>query len=140
MSEIETTTTIHAPLERIWGILTDVSAYPEWDPSCERIVGSVSLAAKLEVFSTLAPGRGFFVRVTELVPNELMTWSGGLPLGLLKGVRTFSLRETGAGAITFTLREVLRGPMLKVFRRHLPDMTEPFDKFARGLKDRAECG
>ena len=140
MREFETSTTINAAPGRIWSILTDVSAYPEWDPSCEKILGSVFLAAKLEVFSTLAPGRAFSVRVTQLVPNELMTWSGGLPLGLFRGVRTFRVRETGADTTQFTLREVLSGPMLNVIRSHLPDMSEPFDKFAKGLKQRAERG
>lgn len=142
MRESAATITIHAPPERIWSILTDVSAYPEWDPACEKIVGRVSLGAKLEVFSTLVPGRGFSVTVTELAPNQKMTWSGGLPLGLFKGVRTFALRRgAGAGAaVDFTLHEILSGPMLKVIGGRMPDMTNPFDDFVSGLKRRAERG
>jgi hypothetical protein len=138
MKTFEASTTIRAPRETIWQILLDASAYPEWDPSCDKIEGVIALGSKLKAFCKLSPGRGFGVRVTELVQNERMTWQGGMPLGLFKGVRTFALEPSG-DAVRFTVREVFTGPMLALFGGTIPDMNEAFAGFAAGLKARAEA-
>jgi hypothetical protein len=70
-------------------------------------------------------------------PRRAMAWTGGIPLGLMKGVRTFSLTPEN-GATRFTLREQFSGPMLPLIWRSMPDMQPSFDKFAAGLKARAE--
>ena len=136
--EFKAQTTINAPADRIWPILTNTPAYPEWDPFCDKIEGTVELGAKIKAFSKLSPGRGFAVKVTELVENEKMVWQGGMPLGLFKGVRSFVLTPKGDGVTEFTLREVFSGPMLGLIGKSLPDMSEAFAKFAEGLKARAE--
>jgi len=138
MREFEASIAITAEPERIWSILTELSSWPEWDPACERIEGRLELGAKLVVYSTLAPGRGFPVRVSELIPCEKMTWTGGMPLGLFRGVRTFTLRDRQRDSAVFTLHEVFSGPMLKLIGGRLPDMTDPFAQFVKGLKHRAE--
>ncbi len=138
MKKFEAEATINATPEKIWGILTDTDKWPEWDPFCEKIEGKVALGQKVKAFSKLSPGRGFSVKVTELVPNERMTWSGGMPFGLFKGVRTYVLSPNVEGAVDFTMREVFSGPMLALIGGSLPDLSEAFEKFAEGLKNRAE--
>ncbi|QRO01581.1 SRPBCC domain-containing protein [Archangium violaceum] len=137
MKEFKASTTIHAPAEKIWAILTQVATWPEWDPYCEKIEGRVAPGEKIKAFSKLSPGRAFPVKVTELVPNQKMTWTGGMPLGLFKGVRTFSLTPKGDNT-DFTLHEVFSGPMLALIGGSIPDMTDAFQKFVAGLKSRAE--
>jgi hypothetical protein len=39
-----------------------------------------------------------------------MTWSGGMPLGLFKGVRTFTLAPGPDGTTRFIVREECTGP------------------------------
>lgn len=140
MKEFSATTTIEAAPERIWAVLMNTSAYPEWDPYCDKIEGTIALGGKIKAFSTLSPGRAFPVKVTELVQNRKMVWSGGMPLGLFKGERTFTLTPKGAGTTEFTVREVFSGPMLAIIGRSLPDMAEPFAAFAAGLKKKSEEG
>jgi hypothetical protein len=137
MKEYKATTIINESPAKIWSILTDVSAYPSWDPYCDKIEGRVELGQKIKAFSKLSPGRAFPVKVTELVPNQKMTWSGGMPFGLFKGERTFTLTPRGEGT-EFTLREVFSGPMLALIGKSIPDMTDAFEKFVQGLKKRAE--
>ena len=137
MKEYQATATIHESPEKIWAILTELSAYPEWDPYCEKIEGRVALGEKIKAFSKLSPGRAFPVKVTELVPNQRMTWTGGMPFGLFKGTRTFTLTPQGLST-QFTLREVFSGPMLALIGRSIPDMTAAFEQFVSGLKHRAE--
>ncbi|WP_375769896.1 SRPBCC domain-containing protein [Archangium gephyra] len=138
MKEFKATTTIHAPPEKIWAILTDGASWPQWDPSCEKIEGRIAPGEKLKAFTKLSPGRAFPVKVSEFVPHQKMTWSGGMPLGLFKGVRTFTLTPKG-GDIEFTLHEVFSGPMLALIGGSIPDMTEAFQQFVEGLKRRAEA-
>lgn len=137
MKEYKATATIHQSPEKIWAILTNGAAWPEWDPSCERIEGQVALGEKLKAFTKLSPGRAFPVKVTEFVPHQKMTWTGGMPLGLFKGVRTFTLTPRG-NQTEFTLHEVFSGPMLKLIGGSIPDMTDAFNGFVAGLKGRAE--
>ena len=137
MKEFKASTTIQQSPEKVWAVLTHAAAWPEWDPSCERIEGRVALGEKIRAFSKLSPGRAFPVKVTEFVPHQKMTWTGGMPLGLFKGVRTFTLTPRGEGT-EFTLHEVFSGPMLKLIGGSIPDMTEAFQGFVAGLKGRAE--
>lgn len=138
MKEFRATTTIDAPPERVWEILTDGTSYPEWDPYCERIEGRIAPGEKIRAFTTLSPGRAFPVTVAEFRPHRKMLWTGGMPLGLFRGERSFTLDPTSRGGTEFTLREVFSGPLLPLIGRSLPDMTEPFAAFAAGLKKRAE--
>jgi hypothetical protein len=138
MKEFRASTTIQASPETIWAILTDAPAYPEWDPGVDRIEGRIAPGEKLTAYTKLSPGRAFPVTVTEFVPGQKMTWSSGMPLGLFKGERTFTLTPKGKGATEFTLREVFSGPMLSLIGRSLPDLTTTFEQFAAGLKRRAE--
>ena len=138
MKEFEASTVIQAPAERIWEILADGSAYPDFDPSCERVEGEIAVGNKIKVFSHLSPGRAFPVKVTEMDAPRRMTWQGGMPLGLFKGVRTFELKQGPDGTVDFRLHEVFSGPMLALIGGSLPDMNEAFAGFCAGLKQRAE--
>lgn len=138
MKEYKASTTIHAPPEKIWAVLTDGASWPQWDPSCDKIEGRIAPGEKLKAFTKLSPGRAFPVKVSEFVPNQKMTWSGGMPLGLFKGVRTFTLTPKG-DQVEFTLHEMFSGPMLALIGGSIPDMSEAFQKFVEGLKRRAEA-
>jgi hypothetical protein len=67
-----------------------------------------------------------------------MTWTGGMPMGLFKGVRTFTLTPKGDMETEFTLREEFSGPLLPLISGTIPDMTQTFQDFADGLKAQAE--
>lgn len=139
MLEYETHITIEASADRVWAVLTDTHAWPQWDPFCERIEGKPKLGNKIKAYTTLSPGRAFPVKVTVLDAPRTMVWSGGMPLGLFKGERTYSLRPEG-DQTHFSMREVFSGPMLGLIRRSIPDMSKAFEAFAIGLKERSETG
>ena len=69
-----------------------------------------------------------------------MTWTGGMPLGLFKGVRTYELDPAGDGVVHFKMREEYTGPMLPMIWRSIPDLGPSFQEFARSLKAAAENG
>ena len=139
MEYYETTIEIEAAPEQIWPILSDVSNYPNWDSGVLAIEGRAEPGEKLKLTSEANPKRAFSIRVKEIRPNEGMRWEGGMPLGLFKGVRTYKLHPKNGGGTTFTMREEYTGPMLKMIWKSMPDLQPSFDKFARGLKARAEA-
>jgi len=138
MKVFQATTTIAAAPETIWAILTNASGYPEWDPGVERIEGRIAPGEKITAYTKLSPDRAFPVTVTTFEPGRKMVWASGMPLGLFKGERTFTLSPEGQGATDFRLREEFSGLLLPLIGRSIPDMTSTFEQFAAGLKGRAE--
>jgi hypothetical protein len=137
MKSYEASTTIAAPPDAIWAILTDAPAYSDWNSGVVGLEGKVAPGEKLEVRSEVNLKRSYPVKITRFEPGRAMAWTGGIPLGLMKGVRTFSLTPEN-GATRFTLREEFSGPMLPLIWRTMPDMQPSFEKFVSGLKARAE--
>ena len=140
MKAFEATATIEATPDAIWAILTDAPGYPTWDSGVDRVVGRIAPGEKITVHSQVAPGRAFPVEVVEFSPGRKMVWSGGMPLGLFKGVRSFTLAPQAAGTVTFTMREEYFGPLAPLITRSIPDLKPSFERFANGLKRRAEGG
>ena len=138
MKSYDAAATIDAPPDAVWSILTDAAAYAQWDSGVQNVDGRIAPGEKIKVVSEANPGRAFPVKVTEFEPGRSMVWSGGMPLGLFKGVRTFTLAPEGSGT-RFAMREEYTGPLLPLIWRSMPDLGPPFEQFARGLKARAEA-
>lgn len=138
MLSYSATTTINASPDVIWRIITDAPGYPTWDPGVDRIEGTIAPGSKVTAYTKRDPNRAFPAKVSEFVPGRKMVWSGGMPLGLFKGVRTFTLTPQSNNTIEFTLREDYSGPLLPLFARSIPDMTKTFEDFAAGLKAYSE--
>jgi uncharacterized protein YndB with AHSA1/START domain len=73
MKEIHTEIEIDAPAEKVWRVLTDFAAYPEWNPFVRRLEGEVRVHARLQVHVQPAGGKGMSIRPTVLVaePNRI---------------------------------------------------------------------
>ena len=140
MKSYEASATIEAPPEAVWNVLVDGGSYTDWDSGVVALEGDIALGERLKVTSEANPKRAFPVRVTEVEPARSMRWSGGMPLGLFKGERTFTLRPRGERETEFVLREEYSGPMLGLIWRSMPDLRPSVEKFAQGLKQRAEHG
>jgi hypothetical protein len=139
MKHYDAQATIAAAPETIWGILTDAPAYSEWDSGVRKVEGTIAPGEKIKVVSEASPGRAFPVKVAQFEPGRSMVWSGGMPLGLFKGVRTFTLTPEGP-ATRFVMREEYTGPLLPMIWKSMPDLGPSFEQFARGLKAKAEAG
>ena len=131
---------IQAQPDAIWQVLVDGPGYSTWDSGVIGIDGRIAPGETIKVHSSANPGRTFPVKVTEFTPGKRMVWSGGMPLGLFKGVRTYSLDPGADGTTRFSMREEYTGPMLPMIWKSIPDLDPSFQQFARGLKARAESG
>jgi len=129
---------IEADVDKIWNILIDGPGYANWNSGVEKIEGAILPLQKISVYSTVSPGRAFPVTVSQFEPGKKMVWSGGMPLGLFSGERKFTLTPESDTLVKFLMREEFTGLMLPLIWPSMPDLTESFEQFARGLKARAE--
>jgi hypothetical protein len=128
---------IHATADTVWEIITDGSAYPEWDSGIAKVEGTIADGQRIKVRSALNPRRSFPVKVGQSGNRRIMTWTGGMPLGLLQGVRTFTVVPDGE-LTHLRVREEFTGPLLPLAARSMPDLQPSFTQFVNGVKARAE--
>lgn len=138
MRAFAVTAVIRATPERIWALLTDAAGYTRWNNTVDKVEGKIRPGERVTVHPKINPGRAFPAKVTEFQSPERMVWTGGMPLGLFKGERTFELAKTGDGAVEFSMREVYSGLMAPLIGKSIPDLQPAFDEFARDLKSAAE--
>jgi hypothetical protein len=138
MKAYEASSSIAASPETIWGIITDGAKIADWDSGVIRIEGRIAPGERIKVTSSANPKRAFPVKVTAFEPGMRMVWTGGMPLGLFTGVRTYTLTPNGDGTTGFTMREEYTGPLLPLIWKSIPDLGPSFQRFASGLKAEAE--
>ncbi|NQY59612.1 SRPBCC family protein [Cognatishimia sp.] len=129
-------TTINAPAEKIWEVLTDTAAYPEWNPTFVEVDGTYSQGGK--VLNKVQDPSGAVLEMTATVamlnPARELRQKGGVPL-----VITFDHRwilEPVEGGTKVTQHEVDRGLYLWFWNS---DWIEPaYAKTSAALKARVE--
>lgn len=137
MKYFEAQSTIDASPEKVWAVLTDGARFPEWDSGIDRVEGTIAPGATVKLYVKVNPGRAFPLKVSEFQAPRRMVFSGGMPLGLFKGVRTYTLEPDGSST-RFFMREEYTGPLLGMIWKSIPDLGPSFQQFARGLKTRVE--
>lgn len=138
MKQYVVTRAINASPEKIWSLLTDAPSYADWNPAVVGIEGTIAPGEKIKLTSTVNPKRAFALEVTEFEAPRRMVWAGGMPLGLFKGVRTFTVTPHDDGSTDFSMDEVYSGLMEPLISKSIPDLTDSFEQFADGLKSSAE--
>ena len=140
MRYYEASSFIAADPEAVWAVLSDGPGWAAWDSGVDGVEGRIAAGGTVRIRSQAAPGRAFPVKVTAFEPPARLRFSGGMPLGLFRGVRTYELAPAASGGTAFHVREEYTGPLLGLFWRSMPDLGPSFDQFARGLKQRVETG
>lgn len=141
MKRFEVRRTILASVDQVWACLTDGPGLVTAGLGIQRLEGGIAPGAGLKIWSVASPGRAFALRVTVFEPPRRMVWTGGMPLGLFTGVRTFTLTPTltpGGTGTDFHMSEEFSGLLAPVIARSIPDLTDSFEMFADGLRALAE--
>lgn len=127
---------IRASAQGIWSLLTDAEGFSRWNSTVSGIEGQIREGERLRL---RVPGtdRTFTPRVSGVVPNERMTWTGGFA-PMFKGVRTFELRPCSGGSTEFVMEERFSGLILPLIKGSLPDFGPIFERYANDLKREAE--
>ena len=124
--------------EEIWAVLMDTSSYSEWATGTQRLDGQIASGEQLELFTVSKPDQPMTLKVSNLEPQKTFTLSGGLPFNLFRGDRTFTLTPQADGTTEFSMCEVFSGWLSPVLGRMIPDLTDSFEAYATGLKQKCE--
>ena len=130
---------IRATPERVWALLTDAAGYTGWNNTVKKVDGKIALGERVAVHPKINPGRVFPVKVTEFESPRRMVWTGGMPLGLFKGERTFTVTPGSNREVEFSMREEYTGVLASLIGRSIPDLQPAFEEFASNLKRAAEA-
>jgi len=132
---------IAAPPDRAWALIVDLPAWRAWNPTIVSVDGEIAPGGSVRLVSTVNPKRTFNLRVTELVAPHRLTWTSGMPLGLFRGTRTYTLAPADGGTATdFAMTETYSGPLAGLIGGSIPDLGPSFEAFADALKAAAERG
>jgi len=139
--ELRTEIEIAAPPERVFRVLTDFSAYHEWNPLITSVAGAPSVGAELSV--TLSPPESdqttFRPKVLVYDEPRELRWLGKLWLSaLFEGEEFFHCAEAAAGGTRFSHGVNLRGLLLKFMGERLKHVARGFVYMNQALKRRVE--
>lgn len=133
---------VNAPAEKTWAILTNISAYPSWNPYVVEAEGNLSSGQKLRIVEEVGGKRHTHtVRVTRLdVANHELQWEGSMiPAKLLKWEEGFLVEAVDASHCRVAMLNSHQGLLAKLYskynkNRHL----QAFREYGAALKKRAE--
>ena len=104
--------TIAAPPEKIWAVLMDTGAYPDWNPTFVEVSGPYLVGTKIS--SRVRKPDGAFVEMRPtlktLVPNRELQQGGGMP-GVLTYNHSWTLQPVEGGTLVRQI-DVDRGAFL----------------------------
>ena len=141
-SELHSETVIHASPQRVWEVLTDFAAYPEWNPFIPQINGSPDPGSRPDVQLRPPGGRGMRMRpvIQVAAPSEELRWLGhlGIP-GLFDGEHRFRIEPLGTDRVRFIQEERFSGLLAPLVLRFIECGTrQGFEAMNQALKVPAE--
>jgi hypothetical protein len=140
--QLRTEIEIDATPERVWQILTDFDAYPDWNPFITRISGTANVGQRLTNRMQPPGGRAVTFRPTvlEADPGRRLRWLGHLLVpGIFDGEHSFTIQPLGERWVRLVQEEQFRGILVPLFVRSLDRHTlAGFQELNQALKRRAE--
>ncbi|HEY9556213.1 MAG TPA: SRPBCC domain-containing protein [Acidimicrobiales bacterium] len=139
--ELHTEIEIGAPPAVVWAVLTDLPAYPDWNPFITSSQGALAVGERL--VNRLEPPGGrpitFKPTITEIEDGRALSWLGRLLLpGLFDGRHRFELVPSGEGTRLLNM-ERFAGALVPFMRKSLDTRTHAgFEAMNTALKVRAE--
>lgn len=134
---------IDAPPERVWAVVTDFAAYPEWNPFIRRISGEPREGARLEVRIEPPGARAmtFKPTVQSVEADRELRWLGHLLVpGVFDGEHSFRIEPVTGGRSRFVQSERFSGLLVALGKGTLAKTEAGFEQMNGALKARAETG
>jgi hypothetical protein len=123
---IATSVEIDAPAARVWDVLVDLPAYPEWNPFIVQAEGTVAEGETLSLQMALPGREPVTIRPRLLVvdPGRELRWKGRLWLpGLFDGEHAFALTPLQNGRTRLDHTEQFAGLLLPIAKRMIHEAT-----------------
>ena len=118
---------IESQSSKVWQILTNASAYIQWNSTLISLDGMIAEGETIKLKSTIDPKRSFKLKIIDVDPISAMTWKGNI------GLREFKLKERDDQTM-FYMKEKIGGPLYPLFAKMIPPFDEAFETFAKDLK------
>jgi hypothetical protein len=140
--QLHTAVDIDATPERVWEVLTDFAAYPQWNPFMPEVTGTPRVGERLKVRLQPPGGRGMTFQPTVLAadPGRQLRWLGRLLLPrVFDGEHSFTIEPVGDHKVRFVQQERFGGVLVRFLAGSLDRRTLPgFQQMNQALKRRAE--
>jgi hypothetical protein len=134
------TATIHidAPPATVWRVLTDLPAYPQWNPLFPEATGQIAEGARLTLRTVQAGRRTMTVKpkILTVRPESELRWSAGIP-GLIGGEHAFTLSPAPTGT-ELVQSETFRGILVPLSGKTLAAAQTSYETLNKALKARIE--
>jgi hypothetical protein len=141
MRELHSEIEIDAPPERVWAVLADFGAYPDWNPFIRSIEGRPDAGSRLKVRIEPPGARAMTFRPTVRAaePARELRWLGRfLVPGLVDGEHRLVIEPLPDGRSKFVQSERFSGLLSGVLTRTLAATERGFNQMNEALKERAE--
>lgn len=134
--DLLTTVDIAAPPPRVWAVLADIAAYPQWNPHM-RLAGQLAPGRVIEHVEIDGNDRIVFrPRLLVVRPDRELRWRGRLLVPGLLDVEHYVLLRPAERGTLMTQGEHLRGVVLWFF--DADTLRASFDEMNAALKRRVE--
>lgn len=139
---IQTEIEIDASADRVWSVLSDFHAYPEWNPFIRSVIGQSIQGERLRI--TIQPSGAKRMRFSPKVlvsePGRELRWLGRLVApGLFDGEHRFIIEKLSENRVRFEQSEMFNGLLVGPLRATLErDTKRGFEEMNQALKARAE--
>ena len=133
---------IRAPAEVIWGIVSDIDRWSEWNPLYSKAAGVVRMGAQLDLELALdgQPRRAIQPVILDWVPNEQIHWRLKMAGGLVVTTRFIEIEALSATGCIFANGELFGGfggpPLVRRMGRVI---RQGFREMSEALKAKAEA-
>jgi len=95
-NELRTEIILNAPAEKIWEVLTNLSAYSAWNPFIVKASGKIIEGERLNnTLMNNGKPMTFKPQVTAVAENKRFEWLGTALMGGFKGRHYFELEDAG---------------------------------------------
>ena len=142
MKELRSEIEIDAPPERVWQVLIDFEAYPEWNEFITSIKGEPTVGSRLTVHIEPPGRRGitFKPTVQAVEPaRELRSLGRLVTPSLFDGDHRLAIEPLAEGRSRFVQSEHFTGLLVGLFDRTLEATERGFERMNAALKRRAEA-
>jgi hypothetical protein len=139
--KIATEIALQGPSERVWSVLTDFAAYPEWNRLMKAVRGQAAPDAPLEVDLQYwgKPVQTVTGAITGFMPPKYLSWTYAHKLGawFLAAEHVLRLKEKDDGRVIFFQEAYHTGLGLRFRRRDVEHYVRlSLDKLNDDLKHR----
>jgi uncharacterized protein YndB with AHSA1/START domain len=126
---------IHAPIDRVWTLFTDVQHWPRWQHDISKTSLNGPLASDA-VFAWQAGDTPISSHVVLFTPEKAVAWTG--KASIAKALHVWTFTAVDANTTRVSCRESMSGPLLSWFYSSA-DLQTTLDNWMHNLKAAAEA-